>query len=129
MSVNHADTIKMKGKSDPRHQNRIKIVKTLFAKIFTEAKVPEKTIAYQIMKHQAQIDKVISTHAPAWPISQIPPTDLAILRLAIWEIIYKDKKEPYKVIIDEAIEIAKEFGSQSSPKFINGVLGSIIKSR
>lgn len=72
---------------------------------------------------------LISKNAPVWPIAQIAPIDLATLRLSIWELLYKKNKEPYKVVVDEAIEIAKEYGSESSPKFINGVLGSIIKSK
>ena len=74
------------------------------------------------------IEKLIVQNAPAWPISQIAPIDLATLRLAVWELLFNTKKEPYKVVVDEAVEIAKEYGSQSSPKFVNGVLGSIIKA-
>ena len=54
--------------------------------------------------------------------------DLAILRLSIWELAFKEKKEPYKVIVDEAVEIAKEYGTETSGGFINGVLGAIIKT-
>ena len=57
------------------------------------------------------------------------PTELAALRLAIWELIFKKQKEPYKVIIDEAVEIAKEYGSETSGSFVNGVLGSIVKAK
>lgn len=74
------------------------------------------------------IDREITKNATAWPLSQIAPMDLAILRLAIYELLYKDKKEPYKVIIDEAVEIAKEYGNQSSASFVNGVLGTVVKS-
>ena len=75
----------------------------------------------------SEIDKIIEKAAPQWPINQISPVDLATLRLAIWELKFKKKKEPYKVIIDEAVEIAKEFGTNKSPNFINGVLGSVMK--
>ena len=72
---------------------------------------------------------MIAQNAPAWPIEQINPVDLATLRLAIYELLYKKKKEPYKVIIDEAVEIAKDYGTETSGSFINGVLGAIVKSK
>lgn len=81
------------------------------------------------MKNMEKIDKLIKKNAPIWPIEQLSPIDLAVLRLAIFELIFQKKKEPYKVIVDEAVEIAKEFGSDSSSAFINGVLGSVIKSQ
>lgn len=71
---------------------------------------------------------MITKSAPAWPIEQISPIDLAILRLSIYELVFSEKKEPYKVVVDEAVEIAKEYGNESSGAFVNGVLGSIIKS-
>lgn len=66
--------------------------------------------------------------APKWPIEKINRIDLAILRLAVWELFYK-RKTPPKVAIDEAIELAKEFGAENSPSFINGVLGTIFKKK
>jgi len=92
--------------------------KVVFAKNSPEA---------QIQENFKKIDALIKKKAPAWPIEQIAPVDLAILRMATWELLYKKQKEPYKVVIDEAIEIAKEFGADTSAAFINGVLGSIIK--
>ncbi|MBI3342438.1 hypothetical protein HY024_04930 [Candidatus Curtissbacteria bacterium] len=74
------------------------------------------------------MDGLIAKNAPAWPLGQIAPIDLAILRLAVYELVYKTDKEPYKVIVDEAVEIAKEYGNEKSGSFVNGVLGSIIKS-
>ena len=82
----------------------------------------------QVLAHLKKIDKLITVNAPAWPINQIAPLDLATLRLAIWELLFTKKKEPYKVIIDEAVEIAKEYSGETSASFINGVLGTIIKS-
>lgn len=72
------------------------------------------------------IDPLIAKAAPEWPLDRINPTDLAILRLAIWELVI-DKTTPLRVIIDESIELAKEFGSDNSPAFVNGVLGSLTK--
>lgn len=74
-----------------------------------------------------KIDPLIETAAPEWPLPKLNPIDLAILRLATFELLI-DKKAPLKVIIDEAIELAKEFGSSGSPAFINGALGKIVKN-
>lgn len=79
-----------------------------------------------IIKNLTQLDKLISGAASEWPIPKIAKVDLAILRLAVYELMI-DKKEPPKVVIDEAVEIAKEFGNSSSPGFVNGVLGTILK--
>ena len=73
------------------------------------------------------IDKAIMEYAPEWPIDQMPVIDRNILRIAIYEIITKDSIP--KVIANESVELAKLFGSESSPKFINGVLGSLIESK
>ncbi|OGD87435.1 transcription antitermination factor NusB [Candidatus Curtissbacteria bacterium RIFCSPLOWO2_01_FULL_39_62] len=118
----------MKRKADPRHQLRVKIMKQLFEKNFRESlELSKPSDALEIYSDRKKIDKIITTNAPAWPLNQIPPVDLATLRLAIWELKFKRKKEPYKVVIDEAVEIAKEFGTGASPSFINGVLGSVVK--
>lgn len=119
----------MKRKTDPRHQLRVTIMKQLFEKNFRNSNLEKESEAYEIFTNRQKIDRIIKKNAPAWPISQISPVDLATLRLAIWELKYKETKEPYKAIIDEAVEIAKEFGSQTSPSFINGVLASVIKGR
>lgn len=119
----------MKKKSDPRHLARISTVKGLFAANFAGGKFRKTPFLNRTLSKQKKIDKLISLNAPTWPIEQIAPMDLAILRLAIYELLFNPKKEPFKVIVDEAVEIAKEYGSSSSPSFINGVLGSIIKSQ
>lgn len=107
---------------------RVKTIKVLFEKSFNpHLKLSKNTDADQILTKKSMIDKLITKNAPAWPISQIAPVDLATLRLAIWELLFKKGKEPYKVIIDEAVEIAKEYGSESSGSFVNGVLGTIVK--
>ncbi|MBM04599.1 MAG: transcription antitermination factor NusB [Chloroflexi bacterium] len=80
-----------------------------------------------IKKNIIDIDKNIKKYAPDWPINQMPIIDKNILRVAIYEIIYKDAIP--KVIANESVELAKLFGSESSPKFINGVLGSLIESK
>ena len=120
----------MKFKSDPRHKARVGTVKKLFEYSFGVNKnLVSLNQAREIIKKQKRIDNLISKNAPAWPIEQIAPMDLSILRLAIWELMYKTIKEPYKVVVDEAVEIAKEYGNESSASFVNGVLGSIINSK
>ncbi len=116
----------MKKRSDPRHLVRVAAVKGLFANSFAGGKPSSLTLSTKVLAKKKDIDKLIAKNAPAWPIEQIAPIDLAILELAIYELEY-EKKEPYKVIIDEAVEIAKEYGGKSSASFVNGVLGSIIK--
>jgi len=83
-------------------------------------------MAKKIVKKLKEIDKIIEESAPQFPISQINKIDLAVLRLATWELLFA-KTAPYKVIIDEAIELGKKYGSEKSSKFINGVLGTVVK--
>ena len=73
------------------------------------------------------IDKAIMEYAPEWPMDQMPVIDRNILRIAIYEIITEDSIP--KIVANESVELAKLFGSESSPKFINGVLGSLIESK
>jgi len=119
----------VKRKTDPRHLTRVSAFKSLFSSEFVKGKIDKgTTLPGVILKNKSQIDKLITKSAPAWPVEQISPIDLAILRLSIFELVYQPKKEPYKVIVDEAVEIAKEYGNESSGSFINGVLGTIIKN-
>ena len=119
----------MKKKADPRHKLRVATVKKLFEQSFRKNIDFDKgSEAEKISASQKEIDAHIEKFAPSWPIEQILPMDLAILRLSIWELAFKEKKEPYKVIVDEAVEIAKEYGTETSGGFINGVLGAIIKT-
>jgi len=87
-----------------------------------------KTFALELVQgvlaNREQIDKVIVDTAPAFPIDQLAVVDRNILRLAIYEILL-DNKVPMRAAINEAIELAKEYGGENSPKFINGVLGSV----
>ncbi len=81
-----------------------------------------------VTDNKARIDGLIKEFAPAWPIEQLSLIDLNILRLAIFEFFIDDKLSA-SIAINEAVELAKSFGSESSPKFINGVLGAISKNR
>ena len=79
-------------------------------------------------KNQKKIDAVIEKAAPAWPIDQITAVDRSVLRLGLYELLFGDRDEvPPKVAINEAIELAKAFGGDSSGKFVNGVLGTIYR--
>ncbi|HSX19227.1 MAG TPA: transcription antitermination factor NusB [Candidatus Saccharimonadales bacterium] len=118
----------MKRKTDPRHIARVAAFKKLFEiNLRPKTRIDKNTLAGKIVAKQDDINLLVEKNAPAWPISQIAPVDLAILQVAIYELLFKEKKEPYKVVVDEAVEIAKEFGGEASKGFINGVLGSIIK--
>lgn len=114
----------MKTSKDPRHQIRIKSVKQLFAESFTSQKDLTK-LTKSILSKKKVLDKKIKVAAPTWPIDKLNKIDLAILRLAVFE--FEKGKTPPKVIIDEAVELAKEFGGENSASFVNGVLGTIYK--
>jgi N utilization substance protein B len=98
-------------------------MQSLFAFIFNSFDINEDITP--IVADLENIDGYIKEAAPEWPLNQINRVDLAILRLSIFEI--KQKVIPYKVAIDEAVELAKEYGSENSPKFINGVLGTVLQ--
>jgi N utilization substance protein B len=81
-----------------------------------------------VVKHLSEIDEIIEKAAPEWPIDQIAIVDRNVLRIGLYELIYGKREEvPPKVAINEAIELAKNFGGESSGKFVNGVLGTIFK--
>ncbi|MBI2031011.1 MAG: transcription antitermination factor NusB [Candidatus Levybacteria bacterium] len=113
----------MKNPLDPRHKKRQKIIEDLFRESFHDQSIGSE--AKLIFSNLQIIDENIKKSAPEFPIEKINKVDLAILRLAVYELLIK-KEEPKKVIIDEAIELAKEYGGQTSPAFINGALGKII---
>ena len=92
-----------------------------------KSKIKDKLAGNVILKLK-KIDKLIAAAAAEWKIDKINRIDLAILRLAVWELAV-DKKNPQKAVIDEAIEVAKRYGSEGSPGFVNGVLGTILKKQ
>ncbi len=115
--------VDMKTPHDPRHAKRRTLVEELFRMDFHSQKVNIRT--KEIFSNRQKIDTLIEKAAVEFPINKINKIDLAILRLAVYELQI-EKKEPPKVVIDEAIELAKEYGGETSPSFINGVLGTII---
>lgn len=85
-----------------------------------------KELVEGVLDLTPQLDEHIAGCAPEWPVDQIAVLDRNILRMALWEIAVSDET-PLKVAINEAVELAKRFGSDSSPRFINGVLGTLAK--
>lgn len=113
---------------DARHQRRIEAVETLFAYSFnhTHFKPPHSSELFDgVVRNLSKIDTLIAKYAPKFPIDRISKIDLAILRLAIYELAITPS-EPTKVVINEAIELAKELGGEKSYLFINGVLGKFV---
>ncbi len=136
----------MKKSTDPRHLSRELALQNLFSTDFninndsildfeiSELSLLDEIDTYNeelyntlidgVKENKLEIDKLISQYAPQWPISQMKLVDLQILRMSIYEG-FISKITPPKVAIDEAIELAKEFGGESNSKFVNGVLGAI----
>ncbi|MBI2641578.1 transcription antitermination factor NusB [Candidatus Roizmanbacteria bacterium] len=116
---------------DPRHLKRIETLQNLFAfsfrKVKTNLPYPDDERTKGILKHIEKIDRSIEKFAKRYPLDLIAKTDLAILRLSIYELTF-EKKIPQKVVIDEAIELAKEFSGEKSYGFINAILGKVLES-
>ena len=136
----------MKTKTDPRHEARRIALATLFGWSFLSNDLAQlkklaseslggkefdqnlaATIIDGVVENRETIDQIIRATAPEWPLEQISRVDLICLRIAVFEL-YIAQNVPHKVAIDECIELAKEFGSEKSGKFVNGVLGTIVKT-
>ena len=115
---------------DPRHQKRAALMQALFASTFsefTDQAIEDEELRQKIQEITAQIPEIdakIKAFAPERPLSEVNQVDLAILRLTVFEA--EHKKTPIKVLINEAVELAKQYGTESSPKFVNGVLGKLL---
>lgn len=137
----------MKSNTDPRHNARKIALTSLFCWIFNEPEmdscillskelleeenvddVLSRKIIDTVQKNVGEIDKIIEDSAPEWPIDKISKVDLIILRISIAEMLF-EIGTPTKVAIDEAVELAKDFGNETSSKFVNGVLGSVVEKR
>jgi transcription antitermination protein NusB len=136
----------MKRSTDPRHQARILALQELFSRYFNVEDIPMEEIPVKellginemkeydtelyenlldgVIENREKIDSLITKYAPQWPIEQMKAVDLQILRIAIYEGFVSEITPP-KVSIDEAIEVARDFGGEISSKFVNGVLGAI----
>ena len=140
----------MKRSTDPRHQARILVLQELFSKYFKKGDIQTENISIKellelnemtdydkelykkildgVIEKQEEIDTLIQKYAPQWPIEQMKLVDLQILRMAIYEG-FVGMITPPKVAIDEAIEVAKDFGGEINSKFVNGVLGAIYEQQ
>jgi N utilization substance protein B len=104
------------------------------ARLRAGGKLPQEALSFSeelvtgVLRNKSELDALIKKFAPAFPPEQMSVIDRNILRLAIFEVLFSDKT-PTKVAINEAVELAKEFGGDSSPRLINGVLGSITTER
>ena len=103
----------------------------ILARLLQEKPLPDeaadfaRSLVNGVQQNKKNIDDVIRRFAPAFPVEQIAPIDRNILRLAIFEVLF-DNRVPIKAAINEAVELAKSFGSDTSQKFVNGVLGSVV---
>lgn len=84
-----------------------------------------RKLVHGVVAHRAELDQLIARHAPEWPVDQMAAIDRNVLRIALFELAI-DGTTPVKVAINEAVELAKLYGSDSSPRFVNGVLGSLV---
>ncbi|MCQ4363352.1 transcription antitermination factor NusB [Mycobacterium gordonae] len=82
-------------------------------------------VARGVAEHAAHIDELITSHLQSWTLDRLPAVDRAILRVAVWELLYADDV-PEPVAVDEAVELAKELSTDESPSFVNGVLGQVM---
>lgn len=86
-----------------------------------------RSLIFGVWEHYPYLDRIIEEAAPSWPVSQMPGVDKAILRIALYEIMIDEtEKTPVKAVINEAVELAKQFGSDNSSRFVNGVLGTVV---
>ena len=128
----------------PRHRARIAALQALYEidctnhppgvvieRRLSEAGMPEaadafaRELAHSVADARVELDALVARYAPEWPVDQISIVDRNILRIAIFELLYSDTT-PVKVAINEAVELAKTFGSDSSGRFVNGVLGTLV---
>ncbi|HEY7270495.1 MAG TPA: transcription antitermination factor NusB [Dehalococcoidia bacterium] len=128
---------------DPRHQARELVLQALYEmdvagheprgalqRLIDEESLPDTPAAFArqllggVLDHRSEIDVVIEQTAPLWPAEQLAPIDRNVLRLAIREFLI-DNLTPVRAAINEAVELAKAYGSDNSPRFVNGVLGSL----
>ncbi|MCJ7769251.1 MAG: transcription antitermination factor NusB [Dehalococcoidales bacterium] len=99
-------------------------------RLLADKRLPEDNITFirelvdGVIQNKVELDRNIKRFAPAWPVEQLSLIDRNILRLAIFELLF-DNKAPVKVAINEAVELAKSFGSDNSARFVNGVLSSV----
>lgn len=97
------------------------------AELIVDARPFTRELAEGVDSHREELDEEIAAHAKGWTVDRIAPLELNVMRVALYEIEFADT--PAEVAIDEAIEIAKEYCGAEAPKFINGVLGAVVRDR
>jgi transcription antitermination protein NusB len=95
--------------------------------LVADARPLTRELAEGVDANREELDEAISEHAKGWAVERLAPLDLNVMRVALYEIEFTDV--PFEVAIDEAVEIAKEYCGADAPKFINGVLGAIVRER
>jgi len=86
-----------------------------------------RNLVFGVWEHRSYLDRIIEEAAPNWPITQMPGVDKAVLRIALYELLVDEtERTPVKAVINEAVELAKQFGSDNSSRFVNGVLGTVV---
>jgi N utilization substance protein B len=105
----------------------------VFARLIEESQIRENVrrfssdLVSNVLVNRTELDSIITTYAKAWPLSQMALVDRNLLRMSIAEILW-GSDAPHAAVINEAVELAKVFGSEGSPRFVNGVLGALLKS-
>jgi N utilization substance protein B len=97
------------------------------AELIADAKPLTRELAEGVDTHREELDEEISEYARGWTVDRIAPLDLNVMRVALYEIEFADV--PVEIAIDEAVEIAKEYCGADAPKFVNGILGAIVRKR
>jgi transcription antitermination protein NusB len=95
--------------------------------LLSEARPLTREIAEGVDTHREELDDVIASHAKGWTVDRIAPLDMNVMRAALYEMEFMDT--PAEVAINEAVEIAKEYCGADAPKFINGILGAVVRER
>lgn len=96
------------------------------ARLTEEATAFTRALVDGVQTHRDQIDAVIREHAPAFPLEEMAGVDRNVLRLAIYEVLFDNQPAPLRTAINEAVDLAKGYGSESSGRFVNGVLGAVV---
>ena len=113
--------------ADLRSLDRLEVLRERIAE--ANPPVPDHTVRLVegVEEHAAQIDELIDTHARGWSLDRLPDVDRAILRMAVFELLWADDV-PAPVVIDEAVQLAKTLSTDDSPAYVNGVLGGIVRA-